>query len=213
MSRSRLDRRTRRARSQGRDGRTALLDAAVTVLSERGYRDASVDEIADRAGYSKGGFYWHFASKDDLFFALLDERIDRRWRETIALLETAGPERDMAPEASRSFGEVLRGQRELLLIDQEYWSLAVRDPRLRSRYAERQASLRRALARAIVARLEHLGAPPLDPAGAEEMATAFIGLTRGLAAERLIDPDAVPARLLGQTLALVYAGHVARATR
>jgi len=36
-------------------------------------------------------------------------------------------------------------------------------------------------------------------------------LTRGLAAEHLIDPEAVPARMLGETLALVYAGHVARA--
>jgi AcrR family transcriptional regulator len=208
---SRLDRRTRRARAERRDGREALLRAAVEVLSERGFRDASVDEIAARAGYSKGAFYWHFPSKDDLFFALVDERIDRRWRETIALLESAGPERDMAPEASRRFGELLREQRELLLIDHEYWSLAVRDEELRARYAERQASLRRALARAIAARLEHLGAPRVDRAGAEAMATAFIGLTRGLAAENLIDPEAVPARVLSETLALVYAGHVARA--
>jgi len=66
---SRLDRRTRRARAEQRDGREALLRAAVEVLSERGYRDASVYEIAARAGYSKGAFYWHFPSKDDLFFA------------------------------------------------------------------------------------------------------------------------------------------------
>jgi AcrR family transcriptional regulator len=207
---SRIDRRTRTARSEGRNGRKALLDAAVEVFAERGYRDASVDEIADRAGYSKGALYWHFSSKDDLFYALLDERIDRPWLDTIELLGTAPSTHDMAPEANQRFAEVLRGERELLLVNHEYWSLAVRDPKLRRRYARRQAKLRAALARAVAARMEHLGAPPLGEA-AEEMATAFMSLTAGLAQERLIDPDAVPERLLGDTFALIYAGHVARA--
>src|SRR2546429_5041152 len=96
----RSDRRTRTARAEGRDGREALLEAALQVFAERGYRDASVDEVAERAGYSKGALYWHFSSKDDLFFALVDERIDQPWREGIALLESASAEQDMAPEAS-----------------------------------------------------------------------------------------------------------------
>jgi AcrR family transcriptional regulator len=169
-----------------------------------------VDEIAERAGYSKGALYWHFSSKDDLFFALLEERIDRPWRETIELLESAPPEHDMAPEASQRFAEVLRGQRELLLLNQEYWSQAVRDPKLRVRYARRQANLRAALARAITARLEHLGAKRVD-AAAEELATVFMSLTSGLAQEKLVEPDAVPEHLLGSTFALIYAGLVARA--
>src|SRR4051794_28822443 len=101
VTKPRLDRRTRSARAQGRDGREALLEAAVEVFARRGYRDSSVDEIAERAGYSKGAVYWHFTGKDDLFFALLEERVDRPLREMIDLLESAPPERDMAPEASQ----------------------------------------------------------------------------------------------------------------
>jgi AcrR family transcriptional regulator len=198
------------ARAEGRDAREALLEAALQVFAARGYRDSSVDDIAERAGYSKGAVYWHFSSKDDLFFALLEERIDRPWRETIDLLGSAAPERDMAPEASRRFGEILRGQRELLLINNEYWSQAVRDPKLGARYARRQEKLRTALAKAIAARLEQLGAPPAGDA-AEELATAFMSLAAGLAQERLVEPDAVPDHLLGDTFALIYAGHVARA--
>jgi AcrR family transcriptional regulator len=209
--RSRVDRRTRSARAEGRDGREALLEAAAEVFAQRGYRDASVDEIAVRAGYSKGAVYWHFAGKDDLFFALLDERVDRPIRESIALLESAPPERDMAPEASRRFVELLGEQRALLLLDHEYWSQAARDPKLRARYAKRQAKLRSALGKALAARLEHLGAPP--PEAPEELAVALLGLASGLARERLIDPDAVPDDLLGDTFALIYAGHVARATK
>jgi AcrR family transcriptional regulator len=206
---ARVDRRTRSARAEGRDGREALLEAALRVFAERGYRDSSVDEIADRAGYSKGALYWHFSSKDDLFFALLEERIDRPWRESIELLESAPPEHDMAPEASRRFAEILRGQREMLLLDHEYWSQAVRDPKLRARYARRQAKLRAALAKAITARLEHLGAGSVD-AVAEDLATVFMSLTSGLGQEKLVEPGAVPEHLLGNTFALIYAGLVAR---
>jgi len=206
----RVDRRTRSARAEGRDGREALLEAAVEVLALRGYRDSSVDEIAQRAGYSKGGLYWHFASKDDLFLALLEERIDRPTREMIELLESAPPEQDMVPEANQRFMEVLRGQRELLLLEHEYWSQAVRDRKVRARYTRRQAKLRAALAKALAVRVRHLGAPPLD-ADPEEMATAFMGLTAGLAQQKLVDPDTVPDHLLGDIFALVYAGHVARA--
>jgi AcrR family transcriptional regulator len=189
-----------------------LLDAALEVFADRGYREASIDEIAARAGYSKGALYWHFSSKDELFSTLLEERLDKPWREGIALLESASADIDMAPEASARFTAMLRGQRELVLLDQEYWSLAVRDPKLRSRYAKRQRELRRALGRAIAARMEELGAPPLDQKP-EELAAAFIALGQGLAIQRLIDARAVPDSILGDTLSLIYAGHLARSGR
>ena len=179
------------------------------VFAERGYRDASMDEIVGRAGYSKGALYWHFSSKDDLFFALLEERVIPIWREGIELLESAAADEDMAPEASERFVELLRGQRELLLVEREIWSLAVRDSKLRARYNKRRRELRAALGKAIAARLEHLGAPPLER-DAEELATAFIALSTGLTQEKMIDPKAVPDDLLGDVFALIYAGHVAR---
>jgi AcrR family transcriptional regulator len=210
-SRRRLDRRTRTARAEGRDGRAALLEAAMEVFARRGYRDASVDEIAERAGYSKGAIYFHFSGKDDLFFALLEERIDRPMREAIKLLESAPPEDDMAAEANRQFGELVSGQRELLLLDHEYRSQAIRDSRLRARYVSREAKLRAALAKGLQARLKHLGAPPA--VAPEQLATALLSLAFGLAQEKLIEPDAVPDELLGDVFALIYAGHVARAQR
>jgi AcrR family transcriptional regulator len=209
--RHRLDRRTRTARAEGRDGRGALLQAAAEVFARRGYRDASVDEIAERAGYSKGAIYFHFSGKEDLFFALLEERIDRPLREAIKLLEFAPPEDDMAAEANRRFVELVHGQRELVLLDQEYRSQALRDSRLRARYVRREARLRAALAKGLQARLEHLGAPPI--AAPEHVATALLCLVFGLAQEWLIEPGAVSDELLGDMFALIYAGHVARAGR
>jgi AcrR family transcriptional regulator len=187
-----------------------LLEAAAEVFAERGFRAASVDEIASRAGFSKGALYWHFESKDDLFFALLEERVDRPLREAIARFESAPPERDMAPQADEVFALLVEQQRDLVLLQHEYWSLAVRDPRLRARYAKRQAAFRKAYARAIEARLEHRGEPPPD-VPAEEIATALIGAINGMALQKLVDPDAVPSHLPSELHALVYAGVVARA--
>jgi AcrR family transcriptional regulator len=207
---TRLDRRSRTARAEGRNGRDDLLRAAGEVFAEKGFNEASVDEIAERAGYSKGALYWHFATKEDVFFALLDERIDAPTRKSIELLESAPPEHDMAPEASKRLVELLRTDRELYLLDQEYWSQAVRDPDIRARYAERGAEMRAALARAIEARAEHLGAPPFD-VPFEDIATAIMSLAGGLARQRLVEPDSVPDHLLGETIALIYRGLVARA--
>ena len=145
---TRLDGRTRAARAQGREAREELLTAALRVFAHRGYREARVDEIAAAAGYSKGAFYWNFSGKEGLLLALLEERIDAPLRELIALLESASPERDMSVVASREFARRVGGDRDAMLLEREYWSLAIRDRELRARYAERQSELRGMLARA-----------------------------------------------------------------
>src|SRR5213076_3214417 len=55
----------------------ALLGAAAETFAERGYEAATMDEIADRVGLSKGALYYRYKTKEDLFLALLDERCAR----------------------------------------------------------------------------------------------------------------------------------------
>ena len=56
--------------------RQKLLDSAFSVFATHGYERATVDEIVRDAGFSKGAFYVHFESKEDLFWAMLEGRID-----------------------------------------------------------------------------------------------------------------------------------------
>ena len=209
VAEKRLDRRTRRARTQKRDARRALLDAAAKVFVERGYREASIDDIASAAGYSKGAVYWHFDSKEDLFFTLLDERVDQPMREAMELLASAPADRDMSLEATRLFATLYGSAREVLILDEEYWSLAVRDAKLRARYAKRQREMRDTFAAALRARAEHLGVPDAGK-NAEETATLLLSIARGLGREKLINPRDVPDHLLGDSYATIYAGIVAR---
>jgi len=206
----RVDQRTRAARAQGREARDELLDAGLRVFARRGYSQAGVEEIAAEAGYSKGAFYWHFSGKEGLLMALLEERIDAPMREIVALLESAPPDRDMSREAAREFARLIGEQRDALLVERECWSLAIRDPKLRDRYLQRQTELRRSLTAALEARARHLGTPDLATP-AEDVARIVMGIIGGLAVDELTEPGTVSPQLLGDALAIVYAGLVARA--
>lgn len=73
---------------RSRRRRETILDAAFHVFSRVGYRDAAVDEIAERAATSKGGLYFHFPTKQALFVELMrttaDKLVDRVDREVAA---------------------------------------------------------------------------------------------------------------------------------
>jgi AcrR family transcriptional regulator len=82
-------RRAGRPRANDARGREAILDAAADVFTERGFRGATVDAILERAHLSKGTFYWHFESKDELVLAVLAERVEQPIKELIELLRSA----------------------------------------------------------------------------------------------------------------------------
>jgi AcrR family transcriptional regulator len=55
--------------------RRRVLEAAADVFADKGFRAASLTDVADQAGYTIGAVYSNFASKDELFHALMRERI------------------------------------------------------------------------------------------------------------------------------------------
>ncbi|HEY2141408.1 MAG TPA: TetR/AcrR family transcriptional regulator [Solirubrobacteraceae bacterium] len=189
--------------------REQILDAAARVFATRGYSDASINEIAAEAGFSKGALYWNFSSKEGLFFALLDERIDAPIRALFEMTEAAPADQTMEKQVSRGLAAVLEQERDLVLLFHEYSAMAARDPHLREKYVERNVMLRAGLARAFEARVAALGAKPA--VGAEEIATAVIALADGLSIEQLTEPEVVSEELFGQILSLILDGLAARA--
>jgi AcrR family transcriptional regulator len=119
------------------------------VFSERGYLAASLEQIAEAAGFSKGVVYSQFGSKADLFLAVLEQRIVDRAAANERLVERA-----LAATSLEAFAEMntttnRRGARwSLALI--EFRVIAARDEELLERY--------RALHEVTVSRLsDHLG--------------------------------------------------------
>ena len=197
----------RRSEARG-TARERLLDAAESVFAESGYRGALVEDIAARAGLTKGALYWHFPSKLELFFALIDERVDKRVLEFLELIERFTGEAEPTPEISLGLAKIVDEERELFLLMREFWSLAVREPELRARYVERQRVLTDTIARVFTARQAAIGVPlTIDASG---LATALLALGDGLSAERIANPEAVPDTLLGDILGVIYEGLAAR---
>ena len=202
--------RTRAARARGPRGSRGAPGAALRVFARRGYREAGVDEIAAEAGYSKGALYWHFSGKEELLIALLEERIDAPMRDRFALLASAPPERDMSVEASREFARQLSEQREACC-----WSASTGASRSaipssapatasgkRSSATPSPPEWRRARATS--------GRPELTMP-AEDVARIVMSIIGGLGFDELIEPGTVRPELLGEALAVIYAGLVARA--
>jgi AcrR family transcriptional regulator len=191
--------------------RARLLDAAAAEFTERGYAGTSLQAIAKRAGLTRGAVYWNFDSKEHLFLALLDERVDQSARELMRITETAPADQPTAALVSQGLARLVSEQAPLILLLFEHWAAAVRDPKLRAAFNERQHALHQLLARVLRARHDATGVPLTYPP--ERLAVAVVALASGLAMNKLVDADGTPDELHGEILDLLYDGLAYRANR
>ncbi|MDP7721690.1 TetR/AcrR family transcriptional regulator [Mycobacterium sp. TY814] len=169
--------------------REAVLSAAQRVFVARGYAGATLEAIADEAGFSRGVVYSQFGSKADMFFALLDRRIAKRAAENERIAkEFAGADglrRLMSAAQQDAAAEP--GWPHLLV---EFRALAMRDPDLNQRYAESHTRTVDGIADALERLYEPTGLRP--PVPFRSIAEFFQAGAAGVALERAANPDALP---------------------
>jgi AcrR family transcriptional regulator len=126
-----------------RQTQARLLDAALDAFAERGFYGTSVEDVCERAGFTRGAFYSNFATKEELFVALYDRQADR-------ILATLT---DLAPAAGDSLEVVLTElvaaipqDRRWFLVNTEFALHAVRDPAAGAAYAAARARVRASFA-------------------------------------------------------------------
>jgi AcrR family transcriptional regulator len=186
----------RQSRPSRDDVRRRLLDAALAVVAARGYDRTSLDQVAAAAGFTKGAVYSNFATKDELFLALLDRELRARVAAVRRALSTAEGPRDVGARLAAALVEDPTD----VMVDSDFWCRAVRDPAVRAQYAAHRQSLRDLVAAAVTDLLPSGTAADLDP---RQVAGAALALAAGVAADRLVDPDALPENLVGELLARV----------
>jgi AcrR family transcriptional regulator len=185
------------------------MDSAAAVASRRGIERASLDEVAERAGFTKGAVYANFANKDQLFLAMLDAHFDARLAELDRILSTEADPDEQAREAAEGMMRMLAAQPEWHRLFFEFALHAARNEGFRTQLVERYRSLRGRLAELLARRAERLGIEPVVPP--DQIAAMTFAMANGVAMERLLEPEAVPDTLMGEMMATFFIGLRARA--
>jgi AcrR family transcriptional regulator len=168
--------------------RADLIAAADRRFSADGFHATSLDAVADEAGYTKGAVYSNFRSKEDLFFAVYERRVDRSVAQTAPIAEAT----DLR-SAVRGLAATVAARRDRddgwLAVFLEFWTHVLRHPEHRARFAELHARAIEPLAAAVERQVADDGAEP--GLSAHELATAMLGVQTALGLERLTRPDVV----------------------
>jgi AcrR family transcriptional regulator len=173
--------------------RLELLDAAKRVFLRRGFHGASLDEIADEAGYTKGAVYSNFAGKDDLFLALLARQLEQR-RQAYAELLPGLDFEDAVRAVTRLFmQETAVAEPHWTPLVGEFMTHASRREPLRQRVHVLREQFLEGIAELIDAIGRQAGIEWVLPA--KEVARGSGALFRGLSVERLLDPESLPIEL------------------
>jgi len=174
--------------------RIRVLEAAARVFARQGFHGASVHEIAREAGATTGAIYSNFAGKEDLYLAVFEEHVATQIREYTERFAGGHDVEERSRAGADYWMAQLRADPEFFPLYMEFCAHAMRDPELRPRFAARFAAFRETFARLIEEGARDVGIEP-PPDFAQH---------NGLALEKLIDPDAVPDELLGDTIALIF---------
>ena len=182
--------------------RQELISAAEACFVTRGFHATSVDQVAERAGYTKGAVYSNFAAKEDLFFAVYERRVERVLTEVVPALRQAGLEHAFDSLATATIDRRDRDDGWLAVFF-EFWGHVVRHPELRARFAAIHARFLEPLAEAVRQLAADRGQTLLADVTASQVALAWNAMEIGLGLERLTQPqtvDAAVARRMGWML-------------
>lgn len=146
--------------------RQALVEAAAEAFARKGFYGASLEEIAEAAGFTRGAIYSNFGSKEELLFAVLEFSIDRQLDAVSEAMEgrhSDTPEErrrdDIADAivASRAWSNAAPMGWNWAALALELRLSALRNPTVRKRLAEVQRENRDKVARLIQQETERRG--------------------------------------------------------
>ncbi len=183
-----------------RQTRGRLLDAALDAFAERGFHAASVEEVCERAGFSRGAFYSNFGSKEELFAALYD-RQTTRILSTLTDVDQTGATLD---EVMAALVSAVPQDRRWFLVNTEFALHAVRTPAAARVLAGARARVRAAFAERLAEILDRFGRRPTVPV--DDLIRWLFALHEGGLSQAYVEPDRLaPNALTRQAAPLLVA--------
>ncbi|MER5638998.1 TetR/AcrR family transcriptional regulator [Kitasatospora sp. NPDC002227] len=170
--------------------RAALLQAALETFAENGFHATSIEQICERAGYTRGAFYSNFSSKEELFLALFDEHSERIVRRITELIDSVADTELSLQALVEVLSDVEPAERDWYLVTTEFTLHAIRDRQAAWVLAQHDARLRAEIARCLTAHLHRTGRTlSVD---ADELARLLIAIREGGLAQSYVEPEALP---------------------
>ncbi len=188
----RLTRDEQRART-----RAELLAAAGRVFAQHGYHATSVDMVAEAAGFTKGAVYSNFESKEDLFLALFEARVEATLGSVQRFMDESAPE-DRAAAFGSPDMEMPTWEPDWFLLEAEFELYAARNPDVRERLARRQRQTLQVVESTVRRYIEELGLVPAYPV--EQLAQLVVATGDGISLMALNNPDTTDTGRLMQIL-------------
>jgi len=163
-----------------------LLKSARKIFARDGFEAARLEDIASDAGYTRGAFYAHYGSKEDLFFALLEQQAYEHQVQIQRLLSPLSSHEEKL-RAIREYYVTKAGDRSWSMLMLEFKLFAARHPKIRPKLAKSHRAIRQALRQEIEDLL-----PANIRLGSEQESTIRVvleALLHGLALEQAYDPS------------------------
>jgi len=202
---ARMARRKRARRPSRAETKERLLAAAERVFIRRGLQAASIEQIAEEAGLTRGAFYSNFQKKEELFVELLHTRVYDSYREILERTPNEGPPLERLRGGVRQLMKQYerREGQWLFALWLELLAHVARHPEFRELAASFWRG-NRALLEEIIEQVyrEHGETPPIPP---KDLATAQIALDIGLAVQNLVDEEEVPLDLYPTVYDVLFA--------
>lgn len=169
--------------------RRALLEAAHRIFARDGFEASRIEDIAGATGHTRGAFYAHFHSKEDLFFALFEQEAGQRLQFLRSLLEQCS-DADGRLQALRKFYVARVSDRQWVMLALEFKLFALRHPKLRAQLARTHRRIRESLKLETISKL----IPELMKTGKasrEMRRVALEAVLNGLVLEYAYDPETI----------------------
>ncbi|HEY7306516.1 MAG TPA: helix-turn-helix domain-containing protein [Bryobacteraceae bacterium] len=182
--------------------RRKLVKAGMRVFARDGFEAARIEDIAVEAGHTRGAFYANFKTKEDLFFALLEEEGNRRLTELRDILARC-PSQESRIRALRDYYLKRAGDRQWVMLMLEFKLYALRHGKIRAKLAATHRHIRSSLNYTFVGDL----IPAIRNSGAEgrEAVKGMLEVTlSGLVLERAYDPKRISEQQMQQILGRVF---------
>ncbi len=185
------------ARQQTRE---RLLEAAASVFTRLGYNGASLEAVAEAAGYTRGAVYSNFATKADLFMALLERYVEGESEKQVAQLES-GSIGDFIDGLDETI-ERQQGDGEWTLLQIEFFLAAARDPVIRAKYLAAAAGLEEASGKTLDGKVAEAALHPRLTG--KELGILLNALGTGLALNFYLEPEALDPRLIVRAARILF---------